>query len=529
MQLRDYQKSAIEQIQIKFKEGLRKIILVLIMSGGKTIIASRMIQMTVNNGKHVLFLAHRKELIEQAHDKLKQFSGIDAGIIKSGIKPDRTKKVQVASIQTLVRRELPKASLVIVDECHNSLSKSYLQVLKQYEENGAAIVGLTATPYRTSRAEWLGMFYQDYVYPVRPADLIDLKYLVPTKVYAAEKIVAAHFKKTKGDYDEEELMRVFDKDDVYKSLINNIILHAHNKQLIVFCCNVQHSKKVADVLNANGISARHVDGNCSDAERTRAIQDFKDNKFLCLVNVALYTEGTDLPCASGVCFVTATASRIKYYQCGGRAMRPYTYPDGSKKEHAIILDLADNTIRHGFLESDIEIDIHNENASKKGVPPTRECPQCNRILLARVTVCPECGYVFPIVKKEKEKPEDTLLVELDKNMVAVEKYRFYPKEKWDEVPTELLGAFAKMKGFHTGWVKHELARRNEGRKIVKILDYTDKDKGGYWKMKNWLEKAYYDKTIRIPAETWQFEKEDGSYIYFRYLPGKVEKEENLLF
>ncbi len=485
-----------------------------------TVIASKMIKMALENNTRILFLAHRKELIMQCHNKLKEF-GVDAGIIMSGVKEDRSKRVQVASIQTLSRREKPIAKLLIIDECHNSLSPTYRKLIEEYEQlSDTYVVGLTATPFRTSKSEFIGMIYEDFVYPISTEELVEQGYLVPTKVFASSSITSAHFKKRGDDYDEDDLMRSFDTDDIRKNLLNNIIAHVGKRKTIIFCCNVDHSKKTTQFLRDNGYSAEHADGTTDPSTRDRLVKEFREGKFQCLVNVNIFAEGFDCPDIEAVILNTSTASRIKYYQSVGRGLRL-----APNKKECIVLDLADNTLRFGFAEAGFEIDIHNTQVKKKGVPATKECPNCSRIVSASSKKCIECGYDFPVKIKEKKKPEEELFEELDRKMVQAEAFRYYPKDKWHEIPTELLGAFAKIKGFHKGWVNHELARRKEGRKIIKILGYTEKD---YWKHKNWLEKAYYN-NIPIDANTWQFEKEDEVYIYFRYKIDEEERKELTLF
>jgi superfamily II DNA or RNA helicase len=485
-----------------------------------TVIASKMIKMALENNTRVLFLAHRKELIMQCYNKLKQF-GVEAGIIMAGVKENRSLKVQVASIQTLSRRELPLAKLLIIDECHNSISKTYLDLLRRYEEEqNSFFCGLTATPFRLSKKEYLGLFYEDFVYPISTEELIKQEFLVPTRVFASSRIVSTHFKKRGEDYDEKELLKAFDTDDLRTNLLNNIIAHIGNRKTIIFCCNVEHSIKTTQFLRDNGYTAEHADGTTDPITRDRLIREFREGKFQFLSNINIFSEGLDVPEISAVILNLATASKVKYLQAAGRGLRL-----AENKKDCIILDFADNTLKFGFAEQSFDIDIHNQIKIKKGVPATKECPKCNRIVSASAKTCIECGYVFPVKVKEKKKPEEELFEELDRKMVKAEAYRYHPKEKWHEIPTELLGAFAKIRGFHRGWVNHELARRKEGRKIVKILGYTEKD---YWKQKNWLEKAYYDK-IPIDAHTWQFVEETEINLIFKYKLNEEERKELTLF
>jgi superfamily II DNA or RNA helicase len=73
-----------------------------------------------------LVIAHRLELITQAKEKLEDISGIPCGVIKAGFPVEESMSVQVASIQSLVRRKrYPDAGLVIIDEAHHSRAISF--------------------------------------------------------------------------------------------------------------------------------------------------------------------------------------------------------------------------------------------------------------------------------------------------------------------------------------------------------------------------------------------------------------------
>jgi superfamily II DNA or RNA helicase len=147
MILRKYQDGAVLAIRVAYINGRRSLLLVVPTGGGKTIIAVRIIEGVLAKGKRVLFLAHRKELIEQTSAKL-DLAGIDHGIIMAGNKRHRpTLPVQVASIQTIQRRLKTLSmefDLVIVDEAHHSLAKTYLDVLDRFLGNVAAPRGLYA-------------------------------------------------------------------------------------------------------------------------------------------------------------------------------------------------------------------------------------------------------------------------------------------------------------------------------------------------------------------------------------------------
>lgn len=73
MELREYQNDAIEQMRQLIAEGKRRIVLQMTTGGGKTVCAAELIRLAEAKGKRVLFLAHRRELVNQCSDKLRKF------------------------------------------------------------------------------------------------------------------------------------------------------------------------------------------------------------------------------------------------------------------------------------------------------------------------------------------------------------------------------------------------------------------------------------------------------------------------
>ncbi|KKM19830.1 hypothetical protein LCGC14_1651730, partial [marine sediment metagenome] len=102
----------------------RCLLLVSPTGSGKTVIAAIIISFLLKNNKKVLFLAHRRELINQCSKKLDEI-GIDHGIIM-GNHPRKKPvcPVQIASVQTLTNRDKPDVDFIFIDEAHRSLSKS---------------------------------------------------------------------------------------------------------------------------------------------------------------------------------------------------------------------------------------------------------------------------------------------------------------------------------------------------------------------------------------------------------------------
>lgn len=115
---------------------------------GKTVVAIWMIAQRQTN---TLVIVHRRQLMNQWVEGLKCFlKDTEVGQIGGGI-DKRTRKIDVAIIQSLTHKHAVKElvkdyGMVIVDECHHISAFSFEQVLKSVRAK--YVYGLTATPIR---------------------------------------------------------------------------------------------------------------------------------------------------------------------------------------------------------------------------------------------------------------------------------------------------------------------------------------------------------------------------------------------
>src|SRR6185436_16805739 len=146
--LRDYQQEGVDAIRNAYIKGRRSPLYVLATGGGKTIIFSYIAANTAVKNKRVLILVHRIELLRQTSEKL-IFSNVEHGLINAKFTPNAIASVQIASVQTLVRR-LDKVrldyDLIIVDEAHHAVANTWKKIIDRIPK--ARILGVTATPIR---------------------------------------------------------------------------------------------------------------------------------------------------------------------------------------------------------------------------------------------------------------------------------------------------------------------------------------------------------------------------------------------
>lgn len=176
--LRPYQVDVIAELRRTIAGGDRRVLLVAPTGSGKTIIASAVVANAIAKGRRVLFLAHQRELIQQAAGKLWEAAGVDAGIVMAGFETRPGQAVQVASIPTFWHRafrgrtmDKPEADLVVVDEAHHARARTYEQIVAAYPD--ACILGLTATPCRGD-GRGLGNCFDALVECPSVQELIDL-------------------------------------------------------------------------------------------------------------------------------------------------------------------------------------------------------------------------------------------------------------------------------------------------------------------------------------------------------------------
>ncbi len=166
--------------------------------------------------------------------------------------------------------------------------------------------------------------------------------------------------------------------------------HARQRQTIIYAVSVGHAHNLAAVFNDAGIPAALMLGDTPPPERARLIAEFKNRTLIVLVNVAVATEGFDLPDASCVILARPTKSLALYLQMIGRGLRPKKEDDGD----CVLLDLAANSETYGLPEEDRAWSLTPRGEQAEGEAPVVWCPQCGTVSHAANHHCPACGAPF---------------------------------------------------------------------------------------------------------------------------------------
>jgi DNA repair protein RadD len=404
--LRSYQTDVIAALYRAIKDGKRRIILVAPTGAGKTVIGAAVIRDAVSKHKHVLVLAHRREIVQQTRDKLHEL-GIWCGVIMAGVTTQEAAPVQVAAVQTLdaramrhgpngeTRMELPPATLVVVDECHHATAKTWRAILDQYPD--AIVIGLTATPCRGD-GRGLGGIFETMVECPQIGELIGAGHLVPTRVFAPASPDLAGVKTVRGDYHEAQLAHAMNRSALIADIVTEWIKHGQRRRTVCFATGVEHSLHIRDRFREAGVRAEHIDGGTPKTERDAILAMLESGEIEVVTNCMVLTEGWDQPAVSCCILARPTKQMGLFRQMVGRVLRP-----APGKADAIILDHSGAVFRHGLPEDPVAWTLSEDKTARNACHDARkpdrpggakllDCSQCGT-LREGGKACPACGFL----------------------------------------------------------------------------------------------------------------------------------------
>ena len=374
IQLYDYQKDMVRRIEEAF--GSHQSVMVQMPTGtGKTHVLVEVVKDEERRVKNprVWIIAHRRELVSQIEETVRTF----------GIEPYSAEhtdsKIRVQSIQWLTRHYAvmdEKPTLIVIDEAHHALAKTYAEVMNAFPE--AKKLGVTATPCRLNKRGFTDLFdvlLCSHSIPtfIKNGYLSDFDYVsLNPSSEDQKKIDGLEKRATDGDYNVTEMQDVLDCKPSIERLYRTIMEFAQEKKGIVYAINIEHAEHVAEYYREHGIEAVAISSKTALAERKMLIERFKgtavDSKpnyaslslskplsvddgnqtyttdkadttltqmgnIQVLVNVDLFGEGFDCPDVEFIQLARPTLSLAKYLQMVGRGLRV-----AKNKECCTILD-----------------------------------------------------------------------------------------------------------------------------------------------------------------------------------------------
>lgn len=414
---------------------------------------------SAKNGKKVLILVHRVELLRQTAAKLRGF-GIRTGLISPLYTPDPSAPVQVAMVQTVINRfgYYPNFDLIITDEAHHAVAGNYVKVQQAYPS--AYHLGVTATPCRgdgLGLGQTAGGPFDALILGPTVKELIAAGHLVQPVLYApTEGVDFSNVPSRMGDFSKKGIDEVFnsEKKKIIGSAIEYYRSYTNKMPAVAFCHSVKKAEETAADFRASGYKFYSVDGKTDDVKRDRIFKMLGDGSIHGVTSCDLISEGTDIPAITAAFLLRPTQSTGLYLQQVGRALRP-----SAGKDKAYIFDHVENYIEHGFPEDDRPWTLEGEKRKRRSKKNKKEtpaiwCEECLAVHAPTLRTCPHCGHIRKIKGRKIEQVEGRLVQLTDEQKQALRVKKEKRMEQGKAQTLDDLRRIAKQRGYKAGWADH---------------------------------------------------------------------------
>lgn len=391
--LRDYQLAAFDQAREAVRQGARRILICAPTGGGKTVIASALMEMVKEKGNRAAFVVDRLSLIDQTSQTFDRY-GLDHGVIQGGhfrFRPSMP--LQLCSVQTLGRRRWPETHVDVFDEAH----VLHATHKKRLEEKASIVIGLTATPF----TKGLGKWFDVVINVTTTRQLIEAGWLAPYRVFScAEPNMEGVTVKSTGEWDEKEASGK--ALEVVGDVVAEYLKHGDGRKFICSAVDTVHVDELARQFLAAGINVATYTYKDREEDRAETTLEFRkpDSTIRGLITVTAASRGFDVPDVS--CVIMARPLRkslAEHIQLFGRGLR---IAEG--KKDCLVLDHSGNMARfwqdcESFFDSGVQ---ELDDGKKKEKPKPKEkpeaepvkCPGCGH-LHKPMPFCPNCGHEYP--------------------------------------------------------------------------------------------------------------------------------------
>ncbi|WP_163372846.1 DEAD/DEAH box helicase family protein [Endozoicomonas acroporae] len=404
MNLRPYQSESIEALFNWWSERKgENPVVVLPTASGKTVIFSTLIKRLLASYPtlRILILAHTKELVGQAADKLTNvWPDAPVGIYCAGLGSRDIQQVTSASrdsIRRVINDIEEPFHLVIVDEAHLIAPReesSYRKILDALKEKypPLAVVGFTATPYRQSSGLIYGedgSLFSDVAYEAGIRDLMKQGYLCPITAKAVNADAVPDLegiKTTAGDFNLGQLAEAVEVDGLVMAAVaewHRAAFMQGRASSCFFAVSIAHAEMISAALLALGVTAPVVTGNTKSETRAEILKQFDRGELPALVNVGCLTTGWDAPRLDCIALMRPTKSLSLFIQMVGRGLRLH-----DSKADTLLLDFGGNLERFGPL------DTAQPPKKRKAEIRTKVCGQCAEVVSMYARKCKCCGFEF---------------------------------------------------------------------------------------------------------------------------------------
>ncbi len=312
-QLRPYQEQAVEAVMARqfgvLESGT---------GSGKTIMALAII---ARRRQPTLILVHTKELLYQWQERIKQFLGLEAGLLGDGHNDIAPVTVAIVNSARNKLSDLPHHfGHLVVDECHRVPASLFIDVVTAFD--CCFMLGLSATAFRRDGlSQLINIYLGDLVYRVDSSELTATGAVLKPKFSQHPTLFAFRYR---DNY--QDLLKALTTDKYRnEQIVSDIVAESResSRGILVVSDRVAHCEELARLLQERQVDVAVLTGRSPSEERAAIVDDVKAGRVQVLVStLQLIGEGFDCPGLATLFLTTPIKFTGRLLQVVGRILRP---------------------------------------------------------------------------------------------------------------------------------------------------------------------------------------------------------------
>jgi len=393
--LRPYQQQAVDDAIQWLKTSKEYGLIEAFTAAGKSMIVAEIARIVTGmTGKKVLVLQPNKELLQQNAAKYR-LTGEPCSLFSASAGSRSVRHNVVFGTALTVKNKLQsfceKFCLVILDEADASLTPTILSIIEDMRTKNPnlRVMGLTSSPYKLGHGYIYGMdingkpmpedkakkpFFAKQIVHISGRDLLDQGYVSPIIIGAINEQYDTSMLKVNsmGKFTTQSVDQAFvGMGRKTSAIIGDVVNQARDrKSVLIFAATHKHGEEIMASL-PSGNSAIVTDKTTA-SEREGIVRAFTDCRLKYLVNVQVFTRGTDFPKLDVIALLRATESSALLHQIIGRGVRI-----APGKKDCLLLDYAGNIDNHHPDGDLFNPEIKAWGDKESGKPVIAICPRCN--------------------------------------------------------------------------------------------------------------------------------------------------------